>query len=131
MIEEQHVTQCESIIDSNQTWLEQWLMHELMEVYNYYGCVQQESQLRIKALWERFLDYELGQLKFVMELFNSTSGGTRWKSRLSVSPIPFLFPASATSYAKSCCGKWICGRGARNTLTSNRKVKPRANIVSA
>jgi hypothetical protein len=44
-------------------------MHELMEVYNYYGCVQQESQLRIKALWERFLDYELGQLKFVMELF--------------------------------------------------------------
>lgn len=68
-IEEQHVTQYESIIDPNQTWLEQWLMHELMEVYNYYGCVQQESQLRIKALWERFLDYELGQLKFVMELF--------------------------------------------------------------
>jgi hypothetical protein len=68
-IEEQHVTQYESIIDPNQSWLEQWLMHELMEVYNYYGCVQQESQLRIKALWERFLDYELGQLKFVMELF--------------------------------------------------------------
>lgn len=68
-IEEQHVTQYESIIDPNQTWLEQWLMHELMEVYNYYGCVQQESQPRIKALWERFLDYELGQLRFVMEVF--------------------------------------------------------------
>jgi hypothetical protein len=68
-IEEQHVTQYESIIDPDQTWMEQWLMHELMEVYNYYGCVQQESNPRIKALWERFLDYELGQLRFVMDLF--------------------------------------------------------------
>ena len=68
-IEEQHVTQYESIIDPNQTWMEQWLQHELMEVYNYYGCVQQEKNPRIKALWERFLDYELGQLRFVMDLF--------------------------------------------------------------
>ena len=68
-IEEQHTTQYESIIDPDQTWMEQWLMHELMEVYNYYGCVQQEKNPRIKALWERFLDYEMGQLKYVMELF--------------------------------------------------------------
>ena len=44
-------------------------MHELMEVYNYYGCVQHETNPRIKALWERFLDYEMGQLQHVMELF--------------------------------------------------------------
>lgn len=68
-IEEQHVTQYESIIDPDQTWLEQWLMHELTEVYNYYSCVQQEANPRVKALWERFLDYELGQLNLVMELF--------------------------------------------------------------
>jgi hypothetical protein len=68
-IEEQHTTQYESIIDPDQTWMEQWLMHELMEVYNYYGCVQQESDPRIKALWERFLDYEMGQLAFVVDLF--------------------------------------------------------------
>lgn len=68
-IEEQHTTQYESIIDLDQTWMEQWLMHELMEVYNYHGCVQQETNPRIKALWERFLDYEMGQLKHVMELF--------------------------------------------------------------
>lgn len=68
-IEEQHVTQYESIIDPGQTWLEQWLMHEATEAYNYYGCVQQESNPRIRALWERCLDYELGQLHVVMELF--------------------------------------------------------------
>ncbi|MEG3191214.1 hypothetical protein [Lysobacter sp. D1-1-M9] len=68
-IEEQHVTQYESIIDPNQTWMEQWLMHEASEVYNYYGCVQQEGNPRVKALWERMLDYELGQLHHVKQLF--------------------------------------------------------------
>jgi hypothetical protein len=68
-IEEQHTTQYESIIDANETWMEKWLMHEAMEVYNYMGCSQYETNPRIKAIWDRFLDYELGQLHFVMELF--------------------------------------------------------------
>jgi rubrerythrin len=68
-IEEQHVTQYESIIDPDESWLEKWLMHEAAEVYNYYGCVEQESNPRIKAIWERFLDYELGHLNMVTELF--------------------------------------------------------------
>ncbi|HEV2860594.1 MAG TPA: hypothetical protein VGX48_06290 [Pyrinomonadaceae bacterium] len=68
-IEEQHTTQYESIIDPSETWLEKWLMHEAMEAYNYMGCAQQETNPRVKAVWERFLDYELGQLHFVMELF--------------------------------------------------------------
>ncbi|HWV38056.1 MAG TPA: hypothetical protein VN033_06220 [Vulgatibacter sp.] len=67
-IEEQHVTQYESIIDPEETWLEKWLMHEATEVYNYWSCVQGETNPRIKAIWERFLDYELGHLHFVMEL---------------------------------------------------------------
>jgi hypothetical protein len=68
-IEEQHTTQYESIIDASETWMEKWLMHEAMEVYNYMGCSQYETNPRVKAIWDRFLDYELGQLHFVMELF--------------------------------------------------------------
>jgi rubrerythrin len=68
-IEEQHVTQYESIIDPEETWLEKWVMHELTEVYNYHGCMEQESNPRIKAIWERFLDYELGHLHMALELF--------------------------------------------------------------
>ncbi|MBP1150157.1 MULTISPECIES: hypothetical protein [unclassified Methylocaldum] len=68
-IEEQHVTQYESIIDPNETWLEKWLLHEATEAYNYYSCVEQESNPRIKAIWERFLDYELGHVAYVSELF--------------------------------------------------------------
>jgi hypothetical protein len=70
-IEEQHVTQYESIIDTKETWLEKWLLHQAMEVYNYYSCVEYESNRRIKAIWERFLDYELGQLRHVADLFES------------------------------------------------------------
>jgi rubrerythrin len=68
-IEEQHVTQYESIIDPNETWLEKWLLHEAGEVYNYWSCVESESNPRIKAIWERFLDYELGHLQVARELF--------------------------------------------------------------
>jgi rubrerythrin len=68
-IEEQHVTQYESIIDPTESWMEKWLLHEANEAYNYYGCVQQESNPRIKAIWERLLDYELGHVQVAMELF--------------------------------------------------------------
>jgi len=68
-VEEQHVTQYESIIDPHESWLEKLLIHEANEVYNYYSCVVHESNSRIKAIWERFLDYELGQLQAAMELF--------------------------------------------------------------
>jgi hypothetical protein len=68
-IEEQHVTQYGSIIDPNETWLEKWLIYEATEAYNYYSCMEAETNPRIKAIWERFLDYELGHLNKVMDLF--------------------------------------------------------------
>lgn len=68
-IEEQHVTQYESMIDASETWLEKLLLHEANEVYNYYSCVKYESNDRVKAIWERFLEYELGHVQYVAELF--------------------------------------------------------------
>lgn len=73
-IEEQHVTQYESVIDPSETWLEKWLLHEANEVYNYYSCVQSETNPRIKAIWERFLDYELGHLAAARERFEALEG---------------------------------------------------------
>ena len=66
-IEEQHVTQYESIIDPNESWVEKWLLHEATEIYNYYSCLQYETNARVKSIWECFLDYELGHLHFVMD----------------------------------------------------------------
>src|SRR5262245_23894949 len=68
-IEEQHVTQYESIIDPRETWLEKWLMHEAGEAYNYWSCVESEGNARVRQLWERMLDYELGHFQLVADLF--------------------------------------------------------------
>jgi hypothetical protein len=68
-IEEQHVTQYESIINPEETWLEKWLLHEATEIYNYYSCLTYETNPRVKEIWQRFLEYELGHLHHVLELF--------------------------------------------------------------
>src|SRR5690606_6395363 len=73
-VEEQHVTQYESLIDPQETWLEKWLLHEANEVYNYYSCVETETNPRVRSIWERFLDYELGHMNLVMELFKKHEG---------------------------------------------------------
>lgn len=73
-IEEQHVTQYESIIDPDESWLEKWVLHEATEVYNYQACASQEGNPRIRALWERFLDYELGHLHAAMGAFQRLDG---------------------------------------------------------
>ena len=67
-IEEQHTTQYESLLDPNETPLEKWLLHEAMEVYNYFSCMEYETNPRIRQIWERFCDYELGHLHMVMDL---------------------------------------------------------------
>jgi rubrerythrin len=68
-VEEQHVTQYGSLQDPSESFMEKWLVHEAMEVYTYTSCAEQEENPRIKAIWERFLDYELGHLNLACELF--------------------------------------------------------------
>lgn len=70
-IEEQHVTQADSIIDPKETWLEKWLLHEAAEVYTYFSCLEGEPNSSVREIWERFLAYELGQLHYVMDLFRA------------------------------------------------------------
>ena len=90
-IEEQHVTQYESIIDPRETWLEKWVMHEATEVYNYYSCYESETNPRIKKIWERFIDYELGHLRIAAELFEKIEGRDRAEILPSALPDPIAY----------------------------------------
>jgi len=90
-IEEQHVTQYESIVDATETWLEKWLLSEATEVYNYYSCVEYEKNSRLKAIWERFLDYELGHLAHVRELFQRIEGRDAAEVLDSKLPAPIAY----------------------------------------
>lgn len=66
-VEEQHVTHYSAMLDPKESWIEQWVLHEANECYNYYSCVEQETNHHVKAIWERFLDYELGHFNVACE----------------------------------------------------------------
>ncbi len=68
-VESQHIVHYGSMINPDESPLEKMLLQEACEVWNYNTCVEQESNPRIKAIWERFLDYELGHLQAVIQLF--------------------------------------------------------------
>ena len=62
MVEEQHVTQYGSLIDPNPSWFEMCLMHEYIECYLYYSMACDESDKRIKIIWEMLLEQEIAHL---------------------------------------------------------------------
>ena len=68
-IEEQHTTQYECLVDPHESGLEKLLLHEACEAYNYWSCVQSEDDPRIRTIWERMLEYELGHVQHVAQLF--------------------------------------------------------------
>ncbi|WP_028102895.1 hypothetical protein [Pseudoduganella violaceinigra] len=90
-IEEQHVTQYSSLMDPGESWLEQWLLHEANEVYNYYSCLQQETNEQVRAVWERFLDYELGHFHLVEALFKEIEQRDPAEVLPAVLPAPIEF----------------------------------------
>lgn len=68
-VEEEHVTMYESLIDPSESLWEKLLIHEFTEVCNYYTCMEDEVDDRIKKTWELFLDMELAHLQVASDLF--------------------------------------------------------------
>jgi len=68
-VEEEHVTMYESLIDPSESLWEKFLVHEFTEVCNYYTCMEDEVDERIKKTWEIFLDMELGHLQIAADMF--------------------------------------------------------------
>ena len=68
MIEEEHVSQYESLKDTNATWLEDLLLHEYTECYLYYSCMMSECDLMIRRIWEECLTQEIAHLHMAKDL---------------------------------------------------------------
>ncbi len=68
LIEEEHVSQYESLKDPNATWLEDLLMHEYTECYLYFSCMQSECDSYIKRIWEQCLLQEITHLHMAASL---------------------------------------------------------------
>lgn len=67
-IEEQHVTQYESLLDPNTPWIENALLHEYNECWLYWSFMEQETDRNIKPIWELHLNMEISHLNTVAEI---------------------------------------------------------------
>jgi hypothetical protein len=73
-IEEQHVTQYESLLDPLESWLVQEVFHQYNECYLYHSFMSHETDPRVKAIWELHLNMELEHLRLACELLRRCEG---------------------------------------------------------
>ena len=74
LIEQEHVTHYESLVDPGETWWERLVNHEYNECYLYYSFLQQESDPTVKAVWELHLEMELAHLQTACDLMRRHDG---------------------------------------------------------
>lgn len=74
LIEEEHVTHYESLVDPGETWAERLVAHEYNECYLYHSFLEQESDPRVKAIWELHLNMELEHLRVAADLLRRLEG---------------------------------------------------------
>jgi hypothetical protein len=74
LIEEEHVTHYESLVDPGETWWEQLVNHEYNECYLYHSFMETETDPRLKAIWELHLNMELQHLRIACDLMRQHDG---------------------------------------------------------
>lgn len=99
-VEEEHVTQYESLIDPNETLLEKWVMHEFTECANYYTCYTTEVDTRLKQIWEIFLNCELEHLRIAAETLQTVEGTDPVAICGEELPTPATFEQNQAYYTK-------------------------------
>lgn len=89
LVEEQHVSQYGSLIDPNQTWLENLLNHEYTECYLYYSCFCDEKDPYVKSIWEKFFNEEVCHLHRAAHLLEKYEG-KHWQQIIPDGKFPKL-----------------------------------------
>ncbi len=87
MVEEEHVSQYESLKDTTGTWLEELLLHEYIECYLYYSNLQTECDSYIKRIWEQCLVQEITHLHKAKDLLEKYEG-TDWHKVIPCGTFP-------------------------------------------
>jgi hypothetical protein len=68
LIEEQHVTHYESILDPAASWFANLVLHQWHECWMYWSAMQDEVDPRVRKLYELHLGMEIEQLRVAGEL---------------------------------------------------------------
>lgn len=87
LVEEEHVTHYEALMDPNATWLEMLLWHEYCECYLYWSCYMTETDPYVKCLWDHNLQCEIGHLHKACELLRKYEG-KEWQQVIPCGEFP-------------------------------------------
>ncbi|WP_030682963.1 hypothetical protein [Streptomyces sp. NRRL B-1347] len=74
LVEEEHVTHYESLVDPGETWWEQLVTHEYNECYLYHSFMEQETDPKVRSVWELHLNMELEHLRVACDLMRRHDG---------------------------------------------------------
>lgn len=89
MVEEEHVTQYESLMDTTTTWLECLLLHEYTECYLYYSAMNEETHDVAKKIWTAHFEQELAHLHYVADLLQKYENKS-WQEVIPDAEFPTL-----------------------------------------
>jgi rubrerythrin len=89
-IEEQHVTQYESLLDPRASWFEMQVLHEYNECWLYHSFMEQEPDPQAKKMWELHLMMELEHLRIACEMLQ------HYENKDAASFLPKELPAPVT-----------------------------------
>lgn len=90
-IEEQHVTQYESLMDGSMSWPALLVLHEYNECYLYHAMMMQEEVPKIRQIWELHLAMELEHLRRAGELLRKHDKRDPEEMFPQALPVPFRF----------------------------------------
>lgn len=108
IIEEQHVTQYGALLDPACTWLENLLNHEYTECYLYYSCYEDETDDKVKKIWEQHFEQEVAHLHHAARLLQ-TYEGKDWYQVIPDGEFPQLLKFSPQKeYVRKVLKKTVC-----------------------
>ena len=128
MVEEEHVTQYESLKDPNCTWLEQWVMHEYTEAYLYYSAYVEETDKNIKNIWAHFYEMECAHLKVACRLYEKFENG-KISSVIGTGEFPTLLKHGTNKqYVREVLERTVLLTGDRQSYIDVMKLKDNADF---
>ncbi|QCX81421.1 hypothetical protein C9F11_39195 [Streptomyces sp. YIM 121038] len=91
LVEEEHVTHYESLVDPGETWWEQLVTHEYNECYLYHSFMEHETEPKVRAVWELHLNMELEHLRVACDLMRRHDGRDPREILAPELPAPLTF----------------------------------------
>jgi len=128
MVEEEHVTQYESLKDPTCTWLEQWVLHEYTEAYLYYSAYMEEKDENIKAIWLDHYEMECAHLKLAIKLLEKYEG-THYSKEIGDGEFPTLLKLGTNiKYVRDVLERTVLLTGNRDSYIDVMRLKPNADF---